>query len=85
MVDTIEVVYIEYYADEPCSPITETHYAFDNSKGEYYCYVMKDEDIPVTKEWIVAQNEYWEASKVKVVVKKGKCNWIGLQSFNSYI
>ena len=74
MIDTVEIVTIEYYMDEPCSPITRTFYSFDNSKGEYYCYVMKDEDILVTKEWIVAHDEYWEKSKVKTVVKEGNCN-----------
>ena len=45
----------------------ETYYAFDNSKGEYYCYVEIDEDIVRTKEWAEAREEYWEAFKTKVV------------------
>lgn len=74
MIDTVEIVTYEYSMDEPCSPITKTFYSFDNSKGEFYCYVMKDEDIPVTKEWIVAHDEYWEKSKTKVIVEEGDCN-----------
>jgi hypothetical protein len=74
MIDTIEVVTYEYYMDEPCSDTTKTFYSFDNSKGEYYCYVVVDEDIPITKEWIKAHDEYYEKSKVKVEVEKGKCN-----------
>ena len=74
MIDTIEIVVIEYYMDWPCSPITNTYYAFDNSKGEYYCYVIKDEDIQVTKEWIKAKNEYYEKSKTKVEIEERKCD-----------
>jgi hypothetical protein len=73
MMDTIEIVIIEHYVDNPCSPITKTFYSFDNSKGEYYCYVEKDEDIPVTKEWVVAQEEYWKKSKTKTTIEKREC------------
>jgi hypothetical protein len=74
MIDTIEVVTTEYFMDDPCSPITNTYYAFDNSKGEFYCYVIVDEDIPITKEWIKAHDEYYEKSKVKVEVEERDCN-----------
>ena len=74
MIDTIEIVTYEYYVDEPCSDTTKTFYSFDNSKGEYYCYVMRDEDILVTKEWIVAHDEYWEKSKINTIVEEGDCN-----------
>ena len=74
MIDTIEIVTYEYSIGEPCSPVTKTFYSFDNSKGEYYCYVMRDKDILVTKEWIIANDEYWEKSKIKVIVEEGDCN-----------
>jgi hypothetical protein len=74
MIDTIKIVTIEYSMDDPCADTTNTFYSFDNSKGEYYCYVMRDEDIPITKEWIVAHDEYWKKSQTKVIVEEGNCN-----------
>ena len=74
MIDTIEIVTYEYSIGEPCSPVTKTFYSFDNSKGEYYCYVMKDEDILVTKEWIKAHDEYYEKSQTKVTIEERKCD-----------
>ena len=81
MIDTIAIVMIGYLNGNPCSPIAETYYTFDNSKGEYYCYVEKDEDILITEEWVKAHDEYWEKSITKIVEKKGDCD----QDYKIYI
>ena len=68
-----EIVETEYLTMDFCGPRIETYYSFDNSKGQYYCYVDIDEDISRTTDWYTARREYIEASKVKVVEKKSNC------------
>lgn len=71
------LITIEYFSlafvNDTCSARTETYYMFDNSRGEYYCYVDRDEDVLQTIEWAIAREAYWEASKVKVIEYKENC------------
>jgi hypothetical protein len=64
---------IFFSAFDTCDKV-ETHYIFDNTRGEYNCYIDKDEDIVCTKEWVKAREEYLEASKIKEIKYRGKCN-----------